>query len=173
MTKMTPPALRALLKKKPGRHPVETEKGLYFRTVGDSKAYWVFRYRIAGREREMSLGAYPEVKLDEAKAKHAILRAQVLNKADPLAGRRNATVAAPSEKPTFGVMADDYVATHEGSWRNSKHRWQWTQTLTQHCKPIWSRPVDEVATADVLAALKPTGLRRQRRRHAFEDASRW
>ena len=56
LTKMTPPALRTLLKKKQGRHPVEGEKGLYFRTVGDAKAYWVFRYRIAGRERETSSG---------------------------------------------------------------------------------------------------------------------
>jgi integrase len=103
----------------------------------------------------MSLGPYPELSLEEAKAKHAVFRAQVLNKSDPLAGKRNAVVAAPSTKPTFGVMADDYVATHEGAWRNSKHRWQWTQTLTQHCTAIRDMPVDQIATADVLAVLKP------------------
>ncbi len=52
-------------------------------------------------------------------------------------------------------MADDYVATHEGAWRNSKHRWQWTQTLTQHCGPIRDMPVDQIGTADILAVLKP------------------
>ena len=130
--------------------------GLFLRVLDPGKrVYWTYRYTLGGRERETSIGPFPELSLADARAKHADLRALVLNKSDPLAGRRNATVAAPSEKPTFGVMADDYVATHEGSWRNSKHRWQWTQTLTQHCKPIWSKPVDEVATADILAVLKP------------------
>ena len=67
MTNFMPPVLRSLIKK-PGRHPDGQAKGLYFRAVGDGKAYWVFRYRLHGREREMSLGPYPEVKLDEARA---------------------------------------------------------------------------------------------------------
>jgi hypothetical protein len=51
----------------------------------------------------------------------------VTDKLDPLAGRRNANASpASSAKPTFGVMADEFVATHEGGWRNPKHRWQWT-----------------------------------------------
>ena len=52
-------------------------------------------------------------------------------------------------------MADDYVATHEGAWRNSKHRWQWTQTLTQLLRADWRQPVDEIGTDDILAVLKP------------------
>jgi hypothetical protein len=85
--------------------------------------------------------------LADARAKHADLRAAVLNKIDPLAGKRNGKAAptAPSGKPAFGAMADDYVATHEGGWRNSKHRRQWTQTLTQHCGPIRDKPVDQSA----------------------------
>ena len=88
-------------------------------------------------------------------------------------------MAAPSQKPTFGAMADDYVATHEGSWRNSKHRWQWTRTLTQHCAAIRDMPVDQIATADVLAVLKPiwaktpeTGSRLRGRMESVIDAAR-
>lgn len=155
MPSFTPPVLKGLLKK-PGRHPDGQAKGLYFRVVGDGKAYWVYRFRISGIEREMSLGPYPELKLDEARAKHAELRAMVLNKIDPLAGRRGAKpVATSSTKPTFGEMADKYVATHEGGWRNSKHRWQWTQTLTQYCGPICHKAVDEIGTDDILAVLTP------------------
>lgn len=155
MASFTPPVLKGLLKK-PGRHPDGQAKGLYFRVVGDGKAYWVYRFRISGIEREMSLGPYPELKLDEARAKHAELRAKVLNKIDPLAGRRGAKpVATSSTKPTFGEMADKYVATHEGGWRNSKHRWQWTQTLTQYCGPIRDKAVDQIGTDDILAVLTP------------------
>ena len=128
MTRLTPPALRTLVKK-PGRH--SDGGGLFFRVLGQGKAYFVYRFRICGREREMSLGPYPELGLGEARQKHAELRAAVLKKIDPLADKRNINGSSASgAKPTFGVMADDFVATHEGGWRRSKHRWQWTQTLT-------------------------------------------
>ena len=47
-----------------------------------------------------------------------------------MAKRNGNAAAATSAKPTFGVMADEFVATHEGGWRNPKHRWQWTQALS-------------------------------------------
>jgi hypothetical protein len=50
MTKLTPPSLRTLIKK-PGRH--SDGNGLFFRTLGVAKAYWVYRFRVGRREREM------------------------------------------------------------------------------------------------------------------------
>jgi integrase len=52
-------------------------------------------------------------------------------------------------------MADQYIETHEATWRNAKHRYQWRQTLTDYCGPIRLKPVDQIGTADVLAVLKP------------------
>ncbi len=164
MTKLTPPSLRTLLKK-PGRH--SDGQGLFFRVLGDAKAYWVYRFRINDREREMSLGPYPELGLGEARRKHAELRAQVLNGIDPLADRKGAKPnAAVTGVPLFGKMAGDYVETHESSWRSAKHRGQWRSTLVQFCQPIWAKPVDQIVTADVLACLKPVWSR------APETASR-
>ena len=152
MPKLTPPALRTLLKK-PGRH--SGGQGLFFRVLGDNRAYFVYRFRVRHREREMSLEPMPELGLGDARRKHAELRAQVLNGVDPLARKEAAKTVTPSGKPSFGAMADEFVETHEGSWRNAKHRTQWRQTLREHAAPIRSKPVDEVATADVLAVLKP------------------
>ena len=156
--------------------------GLFLRVLDPGRrVYWTYRYTLSGKERETSIGPYPEMSLADARAKHAELRAQVLNKSDPLAGKRNgkSTAATPSTKPTFGVMANDYVATHEGGWRNSKHRWQWTQTLTQHCAPIRDMPVDQIGTDDVLAVLTPlwtrapvTGSRLRGRIEKVLDAAR-
>ena len=53
MTNFTPPVLRGLLKK-PGRHPDGQAKGLYFRAVGDGKAYWVYRYPVGSRARDVA-----------------------------------------------------------------------------------------------------------------------
>jgi integrase len=156
MTKLTPPSLRTFLKK-PGRH--SDGQGLFFRVLGQNKAYFVYRFRLNGREREMSLGPWPELGLGEARRKHAELRAQVLNKVDPLAYKHGAKPTVSSGVATFGEIADDYVETHESAWRSTKHRRQWRMTLTEYCKPIWSKPVHQIATADVLACLKPLWTR--------------
>jgi hypothetical protein len=125
------------------------------------------RYRVGGKERETSLGPFPELTLAEAREKHAELRKSVVvDKADPIADKRAAKTVPPSAAPTFGAMADQYMETHEATWRNAKHRWQWRQTLTDYCGPIRGLPVDQIATADVLAVLKPLWSR------APETASR-
>jgi hypothetical protein len=36
---------------------------------------------------------------------------------------------------TFGQGADMYIAAHEASWRNSKHRQQWHNTLCDCVRP--------------------------------------
>jgi integrase len=143
--------------KQPGRHSVGD--GLFFRVLPGEKGYWVYRYRIAGREREMSLGTYPEMSLKEAGDRHAAERAKVkVAKIDPLAEKqaeKDAAAAQPSAAPTFGAFADQYIDTHEASWRNAKHRYQWRQTLAQYCAAIRDLPVDQVTVKEVLAVLTP------------------
>jgi integrase len=150
MGKLNPKGLKALLTKSPGRHA--DGDGLYFKTLGLGRAYWTFRYTVDGRGRETSLGPFPEVKLEEARIKHAELRAAVLKKIDP---RAKASSAAKAGAPTFGQMADQYIAAHEGSWRNRKHRQQWSQTLTTHAASIRNMPVGQVDANAVRRVLEP------------------
>jgi integrase len=153
--KLTQAALRSLIKK-PGRH--SDGGGLYFRVLPGHKCYWVYRYTVAGKERETSLGPYPELGLAEARIQHAELRKMVkVDRADPIAQKRRAKASAaqPSAKPSFGQCADEFIAAHEPSWKNQKHTWQWRQTLGQYAGPIRAIPVDEIKTADILAVLRP------------------
>jgi integrase len=155
MAKLRQDDLRALLKT-PGRHG--DGQGLFFRTLGDNKAYWVFRYRIGGKEREKSIGPYPEVSLSEARIKHAALRARVLNdKIDPVGEKRAAKAARAhaASVPSFGEMADQYIASHEASWKNPKHRDQWVMTLGKYCSAIRDTPVDKVDAKAALKVLSP------------------
>ena len=52
--------LNALIEK-PGRYSVGD--GLFFKTIGQGRAYWTYRYSVGGRANEMSLGPYPELSL--------------------------------------------------------------------------------------------------------------
>jgi hypothetical protein len=85
MGKLSPNNLRTLIEK-PARYG--DGDGLFFRTLGLGRSYFVYRYRFAGREREMSLGPYPELSLAEARMKHMALRkAVIVDRIDPLAER--------------------------------------------------------------------------------------
>jgi integrase len=167
MAKLTNAALEKLIES-PGRHG--DGQGLFFRTLGQGRAYWVYRYRSGGREREYSIGPFPEVSLKKAREEHARLRSRVVSdKVDPLALRRAAkeeVALAKSVKQTFGAVADAYVEAKGGDWKNPKHRAQWAMTLTRYCESIRDMAVDKVDTAAVLSVLKPIWSR------APETASR-
>jgi integrase len=154
MGKLNPQGLKGLIEK-PDRYP--DGQGLFFKTLGQGRAYWTYRYRVGGKERETSLGPYPETTLEHARIKHAELRAMVVKKIDPVGDKRNAkaAVAAKATVPTFGQCADQYIAAHESGWRNPKHRQQWAMTLRKYCRPIRETPVDQIDAKAVLRVLQP------------------
>jgi integrase len=160
MTKLTLRALPRLATAK-GRHG--DGDGLFLRVADADHRFWTYRYRLGGKETELSLGPYPKIGLDEARRLHAKARADVLSGADPRAAKKlgakakaaKADQTLPSVKPTFGAMADLYIETHESSWRNPKHRSQWISSLRHYCGPIRNIPVDRIDTQAVLGCLKP------------------
>jgi hypothetical protein len=106
------------------------------------------------------LGPFPELSLSEARAKHAAAcQAVVVDKADPLAERRDAKAMRPAKAnaPTFGERADAYLKAHEAGWKNPKHRDQWRMTLTRYCAAIRDTPVDREYARCVLPRLR-TGV---------------
>jgi len=111
---------------------------------------WVFRFQWQGKAREMGLGAFPETTLEQAR--DAAREARKLAKAgiDPIADK-----GTEKTVPTFGEFADAVAADLAEGFRNAKHRAQWKMTLEVYAKPMRSRPVDAIDTADVLAVLKP------------------
>lgn len=62
--------------------------GLTFTLSAAGTAAWVFRYRFAGRPRELTLGNYPDISLKEARKLATAARAQVDQLIDPAAEKR-------------------------------------------------------------------------------------
>ena len=100
-----------------------------------------------------------QVATQEARTKYLALRnAVTVEGRDPVPtkrGSRSGAAVSSSGAPTFGDMADAYIAAHEGTWRNGKHRWQWVATLTKQCAPICPLPVDKIDAKAVLSVLSP------------------
>jgi hypothetical protein len=115
---------------------------------------WVLLYTFAGRRREMGLGRYPDVTLASARRKALQLREVLISGCDPLTARERPL------SPTFGEVADKYVATHEASWKNAKHIAQWRMTLTKYAAPLRDKPIDEITVEHVRDVLEPIWARR-------------
>lgn len=161
--------------KDPGRHG--DGGGLYL--VVDYKTgtkRWTVLYTINGKRREIGLGSLNAVSLARARELAADVRAKVADGVDPLAEASTPQKEAP---PTFGAVADRFMADRETEWRNPKHRAQWRTTLEVGAASIWSMPVGDVDTAAVLAVLRPiwatkpeTARRTRGRMESVLDAAR-
>ena len=137
--------------------------GLYLQcTLGaDSpvRRSWLFRYAVKGRERQMGLGSSDEVSLADARLKAAECRKLRQAGIDPIEHRKLAEAEAALEAAksmTFDECRDAYIKAHGASWRNAKHRQQWTNTLTTYCTPLFGKvSVQAVDVTLVLKALEP------------------
>jgi integrase len=143
---------------KEGKHPDGGNLYLFVSPTGGKS--WVCRFMLAGKRREMGLGAYPTpVGLADAR----IAAAEVLKLAhagiDPIAKRdadkAQAVIDAAPVK-TFKMLADDFIEKKKPEWRNDKSASQWTNTLRDYAHPvIGDKSPADITKADILKIIEP------------------
>ena len=133
--------------------------GLYFRISEFNTRSWAFRYKRAGKAREMGLGAYPDVRLKEARKRAAEARNLLRDDIDPIDQRqaaRSTMLAAREIALTFEQCAAAYIAIKEHEWKNVKHGDQWRNTLAAYAFPvIGPLLVQHVDQSHILRILEP------------------
>ncbi len=137
----------------PGRHA--DGGGLYLVVEPAGAKRWVVLYRLAGRRREMGLGNALSVSLARARELAGEARAKIAEGIDPIDARKAPEAHPTKTVPTFGEVADGFMADRESAWRNASHRGQWRQTLEVQCATLWATAVDRIGTDEVLAAIRP------------------
>jgi integrase len=131
--------------------------GLYLE-VDTHGRRWVLRTQANGRRRDFGLGSLHKVTLAQARDRAAELRSMVYRGIDPKAEKRAARKPAPVV-PTFEQAAVQVHRSRLKGWSNGKHVDQWINTLRDHAFPvIGARPINEIATPDVLKVLTPIWL---------------
>src|SRR6516165_2171360 len=106
---------------------------LWLRVGPNGSRSWFFRYTIAGRTREMGLGAWPLVPLSEARDKATAQRRLLLEGVDPIAAR---DAKKPVRDPvTFGTAAQQYIAGQERGWKSGNQARQWQNSLNRYVLP--------------------------------------
>lgn len=70
-------------KKKDKSYKLTDSKGLHLLIHQNGSKYWRFRYRFLRKENMLSLGAYPEITLKEARNRRDCTRKKILEGIDP------------------------------------------------------------------------------------------
>lgn len=139
-------------------------RGLFLLVHPNGGRWWRFKYRIAGREKLLSLGTYPEVSLAVARDKRDAARKLVAAGIDPAEERRAKRDEAGN---TFEAVATEWFDKFSEKWSPS-HTRTVRGRLDLHLIPyIGKIPVRALTAADIL---KP--LRRIETKKANETARR-
>lgn len=136
-------------------------------TPGGSKL-WRLAYRYAGKQKTLSIGAYPAVSLEMARAAREDAKRSLAEGVDPSDRKREDRLRARSgAAQTFRAVGDEYVQKleREGRAPVTLDKVRWLLGMT-HPK-LGNRPVAEISSAEVLDV-----LRQVERRGHLETARR-
>lgn len=149
---------------RPGLHTVGGVPGLALQVLASGGRTWILRVVIGNRRREMGLGGYPGVTLAMAREAAREARDLVRRGIDPIEAAKEAREAlkvTPTVTYTFQAAAEAYIAAHEASWKNAKHRDQWTATLKNYAYPVMGKlDVAAIELPHVMRVLEPIWLKK-------------
>lgn len=132
------------------------QNGLYLEVRPNGSKLWYCKFRFQGIEKRLSLGAWPEISLAEARQRRDDARRKIRAGEDPLHSRKMAKLKARlASDSSFQSVAEDliavrFVASQKAESTIEKARW-----YLAHLTPtIGCRPIDAVEPAELLGALK-------------------
>nr|WP_238560204.1 integrase arm-type DNA-binding domain-containing protein [Sphingomonas sp. Mn802worker] len=143
-------------------------KGLYLYITVNGYRSWRWKYRIAGKEKRLTFGSYPDVSLAEARELREDAARLLRSGQDPSIHKRQQSAAhAARHGATFQMLAEDWMASQQSVW-SAKHATNVRRSLEKDVFPrIGTLPIDTITTPIVLATLRPI-----EKRGAIETAHR-
>ena len=130
--------------------------GLRLRVDKNNNKNWVFRYSMFGKSKDMGLGKFPIVTLNDARQKLVNAKKIIYEGKDPIKLKKEQQIELKRKSITFKKIRDEFIETFQVEWSNSKHKNQWINTLKTYADPIiGDLAPSEIKTHHVLSILKP------------------
>ncbi|MCX7168595.1 MAG: tyrosine-type recombinase/integrase [Rhodocyclales bacterium] len=125
--------------------------GLYLWVYLDGRKYWRLRYWMAGKEKSLSLGVYPEIGLKEARQRRDDNRKIMGESLDPSAERKaNKRQRKVASENSFEAVAREWYAKQLHTWV-PKHADDVLRRFEVNAFPfIGARPIAEIEAPELL-----------------------
>lgn len=143
-------------------------KGLYLLVKSSGTKFWRAKYRFLGKEKLLSIGPYPEVKLSAARISVDEARKNLKNGIDPGALKKlNIAASATSDDRSFKSIGTEWFAKRSPAWSDVHKRKTWWMLEKNLFPRLKSRPADEISAEELLVVLETIEAR-----GAFDTAKR-
>ncbi len=141
--------------------------GLFLLVKPTGGKYWRLQCRVAGKQKTLALGVYPDVTLREAREKQADARKLIRNGTDPAEIKReNKRQARAQSEHSFENIAREWHSK-QGRW-TAVHAQRVLLSLKREVFPrIGDKPIQDITAPLILEA-----VRRVEKRNALDVASR-
>jgi integrase len=129
--------------------------GLHLFVAPSGGKLWRLKYRHEGKEKLLSLGAYPAVSLKDARERRDEARKLIASGKDPaFEKKRAALVASVGASNTFSAIAEELIAKREreGLKDITAEKARWLLSLVE--AGIGQRPIADIEAFELLAAIK-------------------
>ena len=147
-----------------GPYKKADERGLYLEVFPSGSKLWRLKYYIAGKEKRIALGAWPEISLQKARHMRDEMRLRIANGEDPALTRKRAKATAKiSAANTFESVAREYIdekMVGEGRAEGTLLKARWFLELL--APAIGSMAISDVDPQMMLAPLKKLEARGNR-----------
>jgi len=128
--------------------------GLFLLVVPSGGKWWRFKYRFGGKEKQLSLGTYPEISLIVARRRREDARERVALGIDPGEARKAEKQAAIAETETFEMVAREWLTKFSPTW-DTAHAKRKLQRLERDAFPLLgSRPIKNITPPELLTVLR-------------------
>lgn len=160
----------AITNAKPATKPFKLadEKGMFLLVTPSGGKWWRLKYRFGGKEKQLSLGIYPEVSLKAARDRRDDARRLLAEGVDP-GENRKAVKSAMTERAanSFEAVAREWYAKKLPGWAPSNAE-KIIRRLELDAFPwLGGRPIAEITPPELLKT-----LRRIEERGAIDSAHR-
>lgn len=130
------------------------ERGLFLLVKKNSSKYWRMKYRIAGKEKLLAIGVYPDVSLASARQSRDETRSMLAQGIDPMEHKKAVKAAFhESASNSFEIIAREWLGNRKPGSEKSDARIK--RILEKDLFPaMGSRPIADITPPELLRALR-------------------
>lgn len=144
-------------KEKP--YKLSDSHGLYLEVTPTGSKLWRLKYRLAGKEKKLAIGAYPIIGLQQARQRRDEARQQLADGVDPSEQRKAAKQAQRAEGLTFESVAREWYAYNAPRWAEST-AYKAKLYLENDLLPgIGARPIAAITRPDLVELVRKVEAR--------------